>query len=140
MLDESKAIIDEEIYTLREYSLVCHLPSKRQRRRTRRRPARSLLHDVPRTTDQHDTRTNDRYHLTYLARILEGSLAENLQGHPSTQALQAHIVKKLIDLFWTILPEEDDRWLQATKTAHSIAEAVMHELTPPQVEEAEPLL
>lgn len=121
MLKEAAAI-DEEICALAEPSPALRaVRGPRCDRRQRRRTVSLLLH-----TDRR------------LVGILSGSLAERLQGAPPTQALQAHIAQKLIDLFWTVLPERDDRWLRATHVAHGIAEAVLQELTPLQREDVDP--
>src|SRR3989338_5267242 len=122
MLSEPETIIDEEIGALWEPPPASPIGrGRRQRRRQRRRAVVRLLHPERR-----------------MERILIGSLVEQLKGTPTTGILRASIAKKIIDLFWTALPEEDDRWLRATHIAHSIAEAVMQELSPLQTEEAEP--
>lgn len=127
MLGKPETIVDDEIRALCE-----PLPTppaigrgrRRQRLEWRQYAAQLLLSHPPR--------------FTRLAQTLQGSLAENLRGFPPTTALQKHIVKQLLALFWTILPEEDNQWLRAYHTAHNIAEAVVHELAPPQIEEMDP--
>lgn len=122
MLDGPKTIIDEEIGALWEPPPTSPIGrGRRQRRRQRRRAAGMLLHPERR-----------------MERILTGSIAEQLRGTLPHKILQAHIVRRLIDLFWTTLPEEDDRWLRATNIAHRIAEEVMQELALPQKEEVDP--
>lgn len=121
ILQETAAIIDEEIRALAEPSPALRaVRGPRCDRRWRRRAISLLLH-----ADQR------------LAGILSGSLAEQLQDTPPTQALQAHIAQKLIDLFWTVLPERDDRWLRATNVAYGIADSVIAELAPRQVEDSD---
>lgn len=121
MPEEAAAIIDEEIRTLAEPSPALRaVRGLRCDRRQRRRAISLLLHADRR-----------------LAGILSGSLAEQLQGASPTQTLRAHIAQKLIDLFWTVLPERDDRWLRATNVAYGIADSVLAELAPRQVEETD---
>lgn len=120
MLREPETIVDEEIHALIEPSPLA-AREERQFRRRRRRAVGMLLHPERR-----------------MERILSGSIAEQLRGTPPTRTLQILITQKIIDLFWTALPEENARWLRATHVAHDIAAAVMHELAPPQHEGADP--
>lgn len=127
MIGEPETIIDGEIYALVELPPSL-LHTRRQQRRMRRRAARFLLSDDPHCENVERPHTDD-IRLSRLAQALRGTLAENLQGHAPTDALRLHIARTIIALFWTILPEEeDDRWLHATQTAHTIAEAVTDEL------------
>lgn len=122
MLHEPETIIDEEIRALWEPLPASSIGRGRRRRRSQRQRAVGML--------LHPER--------HMERLLSGSLAEKLQGSPPTKALQKYIAQELLNLFWTILPEEDGRWLHASNIAHGIAEAVLHELAPLQKEEADP--
>lgn len=119
MLDGSEIIIDREIQALAEPLPVSHYGhGRRRRRREQRRAVSMLLHPDRR-----------------MEEIFRGSLAEQLQGTPPTRALRTSITQKLIRLFWTILPEQDEQWLHATNVAHDIADGVISELEPRQMEE-----